>query len=415
MKKNLILMVMLSFFSVILNAEVSLFDCIDAALQKSYDVKIKKMEIQKSKYQLQNSKAAFLPSIELSKNVSNTNGDYKNTDNSIVASTRLNIFDKRFSNCKTSKIALEESELDYEKQKDDTIISVVDNYLTINLLREKSHYYENLLSDYQKQKQFINELIKSGSKTLFDLYSIEIEIKNSEIELEKTQNEMEKTIEQLNFLTGLSIKNMSDFKDVDFKNIKLPQNKSYEKSYEIRLSKLSLKRNKIDKFDAFTDLLPTIYLQGSKYFSKKYDKYDWGFGNDLGESWQISLNFQFDFGDFLTDYNRFKMSKINISQQKLRMEKTKSLLKINLNSQKRDLILSKKQIIQDKEKLKFASEKFELAKTQYQNGLLDFFKLKDSANQLISTKITLMNDKKNYILNVINYQKTSGEKILDKY
>ncbi len=415
MKKNLIFLIMLSSFSLILNAEISLYDCLDAALQKSYDIKIGKKEIQKTKYQQQNSMAAFLPSIEVSKKVSKATNDYENTNNSLTASTSLDLFDKRFINFKTAKIDLKQAKLDYKNQKDETIVSVVNNYLTINLLKEKSRYYKNLISDYQKQKIFINELIKAGAKTLFDLYSIEIEIKNNEIELEKTENEIEKTIEQLNFLTGLSLKITDDFGDIDVNSIKLSQNKSFEKSYEIISSKLSLIRSKISRYDAFTNLLPTVYLQGSKYFSKEYDDYNWGVGNDLDNSWQISLNLQFDFGNFLSDYNNFRISKINLSQQKLRLEKTISLQKINLNSQKRAVILSQKQIVHDEEKIHFASQKFELAKTQYQSGLLDFFKLKDSANQLISAKITLINDKKSYILNVINYQKTIGEKILNKY
>ena len=414
MKKYLSLLFISLVFG-ILNAQVTLYQCIDAALKKSYDMKIESKNIQKQKYELQNAAYSFLPSIKLSKTISKANNDYKLTEDGFSASAQLNLFDKRFFNYKLSSIALEQTKLDYKNKRNNLIIEVTDYYLGILLLKEKVEYYKNLLADYDVQKQFMEKLLKTGAKTLFDKYSVEVEIKNSEIEYEKAKNDLQETLMYLVYLTGFSQEQLMNAVDFDVDIFGIPQTDSCEKSYRILSAKLLLKQTKLEKLSTLTDILPDVYaLAGVSYLQQK-NYYSWLFNGSWTKTWQVSLNFQFDLGNIFSSINNYKISKINLYQQKIRLENEKSLMKLNLNSQKNSLLLIKKQLKLDEKKLKYASLKFEFAKKSFKNGLLDFFKFKESANQLLSAKISLINDKKSYIKNLMEYQKISGEKILNKY
>ncbi len=413
-KKKLLSILILMLFYLVLNAQLTLFDCIDAALKNSFDIKIASDELTKQKYYHKNTIYSFLPSFTLSKNYTQSIRNTEYSKNGMDASMQLDLFDNRFWDYKLSSVSLKQAKIDFEEKRKNIIIEVIDNYLSLNLLMEKQLYYTNILNDYKKQLNYIKQLMSTGDKTLFDVYSVKIEIKNIEIKLENTNGEIKNIIAKLNYLTGFSAKNGNDFKKFIFQELPIPQKHSINKAYEILSSELNLKLKSIKRQKTFTSLLPSLSVAATYSYSQEEDRFIF-IKNRWKKNWFISLNFTYDLGNFLKNYNYLKISSLDLYDQRLKLKKSLALGKLDNKKQITTLKFIKKQITLDKNKLDFAKQKFELAKQKYSKGLLDFFMLKDSANEMLNAKISLIKDEKDFIITLVNYQKSIGEKILNKY
>ncbi len=414
MKKTLILLIFLLCF-LALRAKVTLFECIDAALKNSIEIKIKKSELNDKLYSYQNSVYSFLPSIIASKTLSKGINNLKTENDNLSITGELSLFDNRIWNYKSAKLNLEQSKLDYDKQKRDIIIRVTKDFLMLNLLNEKLNYYQNIIKDYKEQLRFTKRLLNSGNKTEFDLYSIEIELENNKIEYENVKNEISETMSELNYLTGLSLKNSDDLKKFNIQTENNLEKSTLEKAYQLLSAKILVKDAKINKYSMLTNLLPSVYLQGSFSHSESSNKYEILNRENWTKYWEVSLNFKFDFGNFLRNYNNYRRAKCLIYQRNMAFKKNKMLLEMNIENKKRLILTKKKQISIDTKKLKFLTEKFKLAQNKFKNGLMDFFMYKETANELLSAKIALINDQKDYLINLIEYRNLQGKKIFEKY
>ena len=420
------ILILFSLLNLLLIAEeITLFDCIDAALENSYDIKNAEQNVKIYRSENLNKLFDFIPDITA---YSNAKHDIDGNDigtNNISISENLYLFDERFSNYKLSNLDYHNEKLNYQQQKQSTVLEILQLYSEILILNESLDYYLNYAEFYNNETEFVKEMIKTGKRTELDLYSTQIEQKNAELNITKTQNNIDKKLLELSQKTGNNFNNETMFSNINNLQPTEIGTISYENNLDWKMSNFTKKRRKIEKNIYLKRIFPDLYVNGYynwrniKYWKDAEQTYDYE-GNFIirdreTKYWEVSLNLSYSLGSFAQKLNDYSISKRRLKQEELNFYSLQQELQKELASKKLDLELKQDEIKICVQKLALAEKKLVLTQERFRLGLISFLDFKTTFNETLNAKIELLQTRYDYIIAFAEWQIVKGEKIFGRY
>jgi len=424
--RKLNLIVILLLLLVGLSArELSLENCLDAALGNNVELKSAKLTLQNSAAEHSSDWFDFMPSAQLYSSAKyDIDGNQIGTVG-LSASASYYIFDDRLAQARLSKLSLKTQRESYLLSKYAVLQKVISLYSDVLQLEKSVELYENSVEIYSSEEGFIKELLKVGKRNELDLYSAQIELQNARLNLSQTQNSLRKKKLELGREVGFEIGEGAHFvMSEDLLESTLTEG-SLSHNPDLRIEQNSLKQNKITKFNSVKNLFPQFYVSG--YYSKEQVKYwedslelydtDGNFidRSNIQENWQLSLNASFSFGDIMQKLKRNSINKRNVRKQKYNLNLVTQQKEDELISQKMDLELKLEEIEIVTKKQELAEKKFQLSQERFRRGLISFLDYKTSMNEKINASLELLSSKNAYLLEIIKWQKLNGQKVLGRY
>ncbi len=409
----------------LISEEISLFDCIDAALINSYELQSAEQNVKISASEKLDKLYSFFPDISAYSNAKRDIDGNEIGTNNLSVSENLYLFDERFSNYTLSNLDYKKEKLNYEEQKQTIVLEILQLYADILILKKSWDYYQNSSEFYQNEIEFIEEMMKSGKKTELDLFSTQIELKNSELNISQTQNEIEKKLMELSYKTGKNLHRKMNFPDISNLIPAEIEDNSFEKSFEWKISGLSKKSRKIEKNIYLKRIFPDLYLNGYynwrnvKYWKDANQTYDYE-GNFIirdqeTKYWEVSLNLSYSLGSFAQKLNDYAISKRRLKQQEFEQKSLEETLQTELAGKKLDLKLKQDEIDICNEKLTLSEKKLTLSQEKFRLGLISFLDFKTAFNETLNARLELLQVKYDLIIAYAEWQKIKGEKIFGKY
>lgn len=424
--KKTILIILFSLLNLLLIAEeITLFDCIDAALENSFIIKNAEQNVKIYRSENLNKLFDFIPDITA---YANAKHDIDGNDigtNNLSISENLYLFDERFPNYKLSNLNYRNEKLNYQQQEQSTVLKILQLYSEILLSKESLDYYLNSAEFYSNEIEFVTEMIKAGKRTELDLYSTQIEQKNAELNITKTQNDLEKKLLELSQKTGKDFNQETVFSNITDLIPEEIGNTSYENNLDWKMMNFTKKRKKIEKNIYLKRIFPDLYMNGYynwrnvKYWKDAEQTYDYE-GNFIirdqeTKYWEVSLNLSYSLGSFAQKLNNYSISKRRLKKEEFNLMSLQQELQKELASKKLDLELKQDEIIIYTQKLALAEKKLVLTRERFRLGLISFLDFKTTYNETLNAKIELLQTRHDYIVAFAEWQIVKGEKIFGRY
>ncbi|MCK4696384.1 MAG: TolC family protein [Candidatus Cloacimonetes bacterium] len=425
MKKTIILILFYFLNQLILTAEISLFDCIDSALENSFEIKNADKNVIIYKSKKLNNLYDFIPDVTA---YSSAKRDIDGNDigtNNISVSENLYLFDERFFNYKLTNLDYQKEKLNFQEERQSTVLDILQLYSDLLTLRETLDYYHNSAEFYNTEMEFIREMMKTGKRTELDLYSTEIELKNAELNITRTENDLVKKLLELSQKTGKIYKNTTQFSDItDLIPLQIG-NISFENNLDWGKMILTRKQRKIEKNIYFKRIFPDLYVNGYynwrdvKYWKDADKMFDYE-GNFIirdqeTDYWEISLNISYSLSSFAKKLTDYHISKIRLKQEDFNLASLQQNLQKELESRRLDLNLKQDEIEIGLQKLALAEKKFQLVLEKFRSGLVSFLDFKTTHNETLNARIELLQARYDYIIAFAEWQKVKGERIFGRY
>ena len=451
--------------------KLDLQQCIEIALENNLQLKRSLLNYEIQKVGHIQSKLQQTPSLNIFSNYGNnwgrsvdptTNTFLSTTSNfsGIGASSNITLF-SGFSvrnSIKQSKSLLEKSVFDLENTKNNVMLSVVSQYLSIMLVMDR---LENARYQYQSTREQLSrtiKLVEAGSIAVTNILNLEAQLAGDELAVIQQENGYRLSILQLKQIlllennADISIErpvvelnpstvvdsNPNEIYDVAISL--LPEIKSAEKSAESSLYNL-----KISKGGRY----PTISASSSfnsnysSYANRQRDFYD-GFsmqpttigyltsnpletvssmslvpnvvGSDkdftVFEQWKDYLSKSLSFSISIPIFNRYttsgniKRAKLNKELSDINLIEAKNQVRQTIETSYNDALAASKSYSATVKQVRALEESFRIIQSQYDLGSINFTEYQISNNNLVRAKNDMLSSKYDYIFKL---------KVLDFY
>jgi|TARA_B100001057_G_scaffold496232_1_gene597151 outer membrane protein len=451
--------------------KLDLQQCIEIALENNLQLKRSLLNYEIQKVGHIQSKLQQTPSLNIFSNYGNnwgrsvdptTNTFLSTTSNfsGIGASSNITLF-SGFSvrnSIKQSKSLLEKSVFDLENTKNNVMLSVVSQYLSIMLVMDR---LENARYQYQSTREQLSrtiKLVEAGSIAVTNKLNLEAQLAGDELAVIQQENgyrlsilqlkqilllennediSIERPVVELNPSTVVD-SNPNEIYDVAISL--LPEIKSAEKSAESSLYNL-----KISKGGRY----PTISASSSfnsnysSYANRQRDFYD-GFsmqpttigyltsnpletvssmslvpnvvGSDkdftVFEQWKDYLSKSLSFSISIPIFNRYttsgniKRAKLNKELSDINLIEAKNQVRQTIETSYNDALAASKSYSATVKQVRALEESFRIIQSQYDLGSINFTEYQISNNNLVRAKNDMLSSKYDYIFKL---------KVLDFY
>ena len=451
--------------------KLDLQQCIEIALENNLQLKRSLLNYEIQKVGHIQSKLQQTPSLNLFSNYGNnwgrsvdptTNTFLSTTSNfsGIGASSNITLF-SGFSirnTIKQSKSLLEKSVFDLENTKNNVMLSVVSQYLSIMLVMDR---LENARYQYQSTKEQLSrtiKLVEAGSIALTNKLNLEAQLAGDELAVIQQENayrlsilqlkqilliennkdiSIERPVVELNPSTVVDA-NPSEIYDVALSV--LPEIKSAEKNAESSL--YNLKISKAGRYPIIS-ASSSFNSNYSSYANRQRDFYD-GFsmqpttigylttnpletvssmslvpnvvGSDKDftvlEQWKDYLSKSLSFSISIPIFNRYstsgniKRAKLNKELSDINLIEAKNQIRQTIETSYNDALAASKSYSATVKQVRALEESFRIIQSQYDLGSINFTEYQISNNNLVRAKNDMLSSKYDYIFKL---------KVLDFY
>lgn len=451
--------------------KLDLQQCIEIALENNLQLKRSLLNYEIQKVGHIQSKLQQTPSLNLFSNYGNnwgrsvdptTNTFLSTTSNfsGIGASSNITLF-SGFSirnTIKQSKSLLEKSVFDLENTKNNVMLSVVSQYLSIMLVMDR---LENARYQYQSTREQLSrtiKLVEAGSIAVTNKLNLEAQLAGDELAVIQQENayrlsmlqlkqilliennvdiSIERPVVELNPSTVVDA-NPSEIYDVALSV--LPEIKSAEKNAESSLYNLKISKGGRYPIISASSSFNSNY---SSYANRQRDFYD-GFSmqpttigylttnpletvssmslvpNVIGsdkdftvlEQWKDYLSKSLSFSISIPIFNRYstsgniKRAKLNKELSDINLIEAKNQIRQTIETSYNDALAASKSYSATLKQVRALEESFRIIQSQYDLGSINFTEYQISNNNLVRAKNDMLSSKYDYIFKL---------KVLDFY
>ncbi len=396
--------------------ELGIDDAVKLAIQNNIEVKNSEKTLEN--YQLMRKEAVKegLPKLKYTGQYSREEG---NDDNQGL--TQLSIEQKVFVGgavleaIKVSKITTEYGEIELEQKKRDTKLKIINTYTGIMKLEETIETMKKSLEELNENYKKLNEKYELNmiAKTpLLDLKYRIIELESSIMDMENKAEISRMTLKKeigLDAEEELVLKKetipVEETAKIDFK-------KDMEYAKEINLSiktaNITSKLKKSSEVIDRADLLPKVMFSFNYGNIKGPVKLDDSL-KDENMNWNAAISVSMDLWDWGKNYDKYKRVK-NETEKTRNTEKdiTNNII-IGIKSSYLELLKIEKLIEAAKESVESSQENYILQKEKFEAGLISSTDFLSAENQMIQSKVTLINTKYDYMTAYHEYLNIIGK------
>lgn len=378
MKKLNILIILFSLS--LLSAEVlTLEKAVNMALANSHESQQLVIDQNKVKSSYRTTLWDIVPDGSVSYNLSRQSGDISRGAGLSVSKNILSTLPDYF-NWRTAKHNIEMNKLSNDKATKTIAWNVLNSYTNLLLSQKRLEIYQQ---NYKVQLDILERtqiLKKQGRKTSYETNQVEINALNSQLNLLDAKKSIDQRERDLLLLLNIEADSLF------LHDIELDITPAYifdienEKSYSILLHEMSIEHNKLLLNQDRMRFLPSLNLSWA-YNTRSTNNKPVEF-KDYSESttWGLSLSYPI-LNQFKQNENYYRI-KQNLHSEEINLDKQVKEFKTNYNDLVAELenLLVKKEI--NDKILEQSQENFEIAKVNYNLGIIKTIELEQSQTEL---------------------------------
>lgn len=416
----------------------TLKDCVNYAIENNISVKEVALDTLISIENIRSAKGNFLPTANATGSQNYNFGSFigqtgvrisrDTRGNNFGLNVGMNLFNG-FQNSNIKKqafIGLESSKLQLDILKDNIMVLVANNYLTILFNKENLKIAEQQKEITEKQIEQLTELVQSGVKARSELLNIEAQLASDKEGIVNAQNNLDIAVLNMAQLLQISHKGL-EFDDisVELPSVELMYNDSDEifgkavvDRPEIKRAELQIENSdyniEIAKGAYYPSLrigagLGTSYqhTQGKEDQRPIIDPNDpnnivWipnGFGKQLSDNLGYYMGLNLNVPIF--NGNRTKASvnraKVNSLKAGYRLEKEKQDLRANIETAFTDAKAALNQYLASEASVEAQKLAFENAQDSYDLGVMNSFDFEQVRSRYVNAQTALVRSKYNFV------------------
>lgn len=330
-----------------------------------------------------------------------------NFNANITANYILLDFGRLKSAVEKSKEDLNLSKQNTEYNKQILASQVAGIYYYIVYLKKAVNIQDSVINYYKQNKEIIQSKLNNGDALKVDLFNIEASIDNEQNRKVDLQNLLQKQLNLLEFTTGKSMVQLSQF-DFVIKNgsvddyIKLAENQNSEYALvktRITQAQLDVKYNK-------RQLTPTLNATASAGFRNGYqpDIFENRFNYLAGLSFNVPI--------YTGGKNK---SQIEVAQQMLKqteysMQSLNNLYRKDIKQAITDVESNNERLKNAESQIKSATEVLSLTQSRYRNGVATYLDITYAANGIQRAALNKLQFEYQLCMAKIELAKLTGEK-----
>lgn len=378
MKRTILLLLLLSI-SLISARTLTLDEAVNTALSNSNESKQNEISLKKVNSSYKSTLWDIAPDGSINYNWSHSsNVTSKGAGLTVSKSIQSTLPD--YFNWKSAKHNINIANINSDKTKKSIAWNVLNAYVDLLLNQKKLEVFSK---NYQVQLDILREtnlLKEQGRKTIYEYNQVEINALNSQLNLIDAQKNISKKMRNLLLLLNIEADTLS-LQDINLEiKPEYEFNIEQEKSFSIIINELNIEHSKLLLQQDKLRFLPNLSVSWS-YSSNSINNEPFEFDNyRKGSSWNLALSYPL-LNFFKQGESHFRnkedllSSKINLDQQ---IQEFKTDYR-NLVSDLENLFMRKS--INDKI-LEQTQQNFEIAKTNFNIGLIKSIELEQSKTDL---------------------------------
>lgn len=425
----------------------SLQDCLSYAQENNLDIKRVFLDVESSKKNLFQSKAALLPNLNGSVSESRSYGrNYDQVSDQIVLdnvksnnfgiNSSVNLFNgfQSINTIRKNNYDYLASKYDAQKVANDIAINIVTAYLQVLYNKEQLSVSQEKLDLSTLQVDRIRSMVEVGQLPQGSLLEAEAQFAQEELALINSTNQLDISFLNIKQLLDLSSQDEFDIVDpqieptvlintsadqmfeqamINLPDVKKADNnlKSAQRSLAISQGARSLRLNLSTnwgtaysdarmKFDGLDDQgLPTYvdYLFQDQFEDNTSQSLTLSLSLPLFNGWQAN--------------NSISQAKINVERYRLNLQQTKNALQKTIEQAQADAVAANKQYVASLKSVEAQTESFRYTESKYDVQLINSYEYYDAKNKLFSSENSLLQAKYDYIFKLKMLDFYMGKKI----
>ncbi len=379
--KKLVSLLMLSS-SILLSAKVlTLNQAVETAFRNSHDMQVQEVDNEKVNSSYNSVLWDIVPEADVNWSWQKNNQGIGRSAGFTFSKSLTSTLPEYF-NWTNAKHNIEINKLQEAQNRKEIAWNVLNTYIDLLLSQKKlSIYNEN----YSIQKDLLEEakiLKDQGRKSVYDYNQVEINTLNSELDLIQAKKSVSDNIRELKLVLNIEADTLS-LADIDIPTDReLDYDIENESSYSLQLKESNISHDKYMLNQEKIRFLPDLSLSYNHSYSSS-NGYD-----DFDDSYTLGLGISYSLWNFFEHGQEYYRSKLNISSSEIELDRELMKFKKDFRQNQDDLAnLRIKKKINDKI-LAQAKENFEIAKTNFNLGLIKAIELEESKTDLNDAKVS---------------------------
>jgi outer membrane protein TolC len=403
MKKRLLAMMLMISWRVF-SMDIDLETAVNKAFENNRDLKTSKIETVQQDLLYKQAYKEGLPSISLESDYTDDRDDSYDDGyfkNGIVMTQSLYSGGDLYYGAAGSKKNRELYEITYEKNKTDTRLEVVKEYIKILQLEKTIEIYKTSQKEKEEELKRQNEFYNLGMIDKSEILKVESSLYETKSDILDTVNTVLKEKIVLKKLLGISLDEEIQLKDIETMEIN-PEKIDFENdikkamSESLQSKKLTLNSEitKIKEKASKSEFLPEVDLEYSYESSDEVSFSDSTSVNDW--DWRIGVTFEweiFNFGSSIDSYKSAKLEteKANIYKENELEELKKDIISAYLEIKTLDSLIETR-----KKSYETSKEIYEIDREKFENRLIDTVDYLQTESDLREAQVNYLNVQMDY-------------------
>jgi outer membrane protein len=393
---------------VILNDTLSVDRCIEIALKNSPLIAVAEGNVKKSELDVDDAKADLLPDINLSggyylnKTYNEFRWDRDYYALNLSASIQPFNSGRTYLNVEKTNAHFASAKEGYRLTRMNLIMEVISRYYNLLNAFGMLDLRERALEQKKYQLEFSKAQFELGMVPRADTLKARADLEGARVDLHEANGELLIRRAELNEVMGLDLDSSISIKDVDLKELDIPEFDSvltvaYRRRPDLEQQEASISASKYNMMIAWANRLPTLTLTGGYSLNAgrfAFDDQPLNSANFNDNSdWSVGLTLSFPIFDGGTRSRTIRKANIDLNNAQLEYEDLKRQVRlevkstyINLENAMEKIELTRKQVVS-------ARESYEAALGRYKNGLAPITEVIDAEVALTQGQVNFIGSK----------------------
>ena len=403
MKKKILGMMMLISCSSF-GMEVSLEKALDTAFENNRNLKNSKIETVQQELLYKETAKGALPSMSIEGSYTDDRGDSYDDgyfENGIVVTQPIYSGGEIYYGIEGAKKNKELYDLTYEKEKWDTRLEVVKQYITILQFQKTLDVYETSKAEKEEELKTQQEFYNLGLIDKSEILKVESSLYESKSDIIDTKNEIEKEKITLKKLMGISLEKEIQLKDIEIGKIE-PENIDFEndlknsvnESIESKELKLSSEITKLEEKAAKSEFLPKVDFEYAYESSDETSFSDSAAIDDW--QWRVGVSFEWEIFNFGSSMDSYKRAKLETEKAEISRDDSIEELKKDITSAYLEMKTLYSLMETKKKSYETSNEVYEIDREKYANRLIDTVDYLQTESDLREAQVNYINVQMDY-------------------
>lgn len=431
------------FYPIKLTAQVktlTLKNALQYALQNKSDAKKAILNIENSRYQVDEAKARALPQISGSGGLtynpilqlSALPGEVLGQPGTTILlpfgqkwnataglSLSQTVYDQSvFAALKAAKATQQYYALNAQLTDEQVIENVANNYYQVLIKRQQLVVIDSNLKNTEKTKRIIEGQYKNGLAKKIDFDRVKVNIANINAERQQQINAIQLQENQLKFYIGMPIENRIDIPQSEFDAItpqlaQQTQAPDVTKLVQYQVLKKQEELLKAQKQSQKAAYFPTLSFSSNYNYQGIGNKFPLGNGSSNGVNWSdyasVGLSLKVPIFNGFATRAKVRQAEVSIKSLKEDIDNTTLSLNLGFENAKSQISNSLITLANQKENVRLAREVADNTRNNYNNGLATLTDLLDAETDLVEAENNNSTALLDYRLAQIQLMKANGE------